>query len=79
MQDYNRRLSGPPESIADHIDEAIKRVQRLKPGQRLALHNELVKMTRDISFIPMIHEQTHGPYSEAAAHGGFDSQGNPVS
>jgi hypothetical protein len=77
MRGYNRKLNGPPESIADHVDEAIRRVQGLKPGQRLALHNELVKMTRDISFIRMIHEQTHGPYSDQAA-GHLDSQGNVI-
>jgi hypothetical protein len=73
MRSYNRGLSGPPESIADHIDQAIARVAGLGPKQRLAIHNEMTKLCRDISFIRMIAEQTHGPHSEAAV---MDSQGN---
>jgi hypothetical protein len=55
-----------PQSIADHIDDAIKRVAGLTPRQRLALHNELGKMMRDISLIRMVHESARGPWSEAA-------------
>ena len=79
MRSYNRKLSGPPESIADHIDQALDRVKGLGPKQRLALHNELTRMVRDISFLRMAMEaaRAHGPWSEAATH--MDSQGNPVS
>jgi hypothetical protein len=35
-----RRREGPPMSIADHIDDAIKHVAGLTPRQRLAVHNE---------------------------------------
>src|SRR6516162_6255492 len=74
-RDHNRPLSGPPESIADHIDQALDRVKGLGPKQRLALHNELTRMVRDISFLRMAMEaaHAHGPWSEQAVH---DSQGN---
>ena len=52
-------------SIADHIDDALRHVAGLTPRQRLAVHNEMVKMCRDISFIRMIAEQIRGPFSEA--------------
>jgi hypothetical protein len=42
-------------------------VANLNPRQRLALRNELMRMTRDISFVRLIAEQARGPYSEAAA------------
>jgi hypothetical protein len=60
-----RRREGPPQSIADHIDDALKHVAGLTPRQRLAVHNEMVKLCRDISFIRMIAEQIRGPFSEA--------------
>jgi hypothetical protein len=63
-----RRREGPPMSIADHIDDALKHVAGLTPKQRLAVHNEMTAMCRDISFIRMIAAQTHGPYSDQAAH-----------
>jgi hypothetical protein len=58
------RRDGPPESIADHIDEAIKHVAGLSPKQRLAVHNEMVKVCRDISFIKMIAESARDPWSK---------------
>ena len=63
-----RRREGPPMSIADHINDAIRRVAGLTPRQRLAVHNEMVRLTRDISFMKMVADQTRGPYSEAAGH-----------
>jgi hypothetical protein len=69
-----RRREGPPQSIADHVDDAIKHVAGLTPKQRLAVHNEMVKLCRDISFIRMIAEQTHGPWSEAAVQ----DEGRPL-
>jgi hypothetical protein len=76
MQDYNRKLSGLPESIADHIDQALDRVKGLGPKAKLALHNELTRMVRDISFLRMAMEsaRAHGPWSEHAVT--TDSQGN---
>jgi hypothetical protein len=62
------------QSIADHVEQAIDRVAGLGPKQRLALHSELVRMTRDISFIRLIHESTRGPYSEAAVQ----DEGRPL-
>jgi hypothetical protein len=53
-------------SIADHLDDAIKHVAGLTPKQRLAVHNEMTKMSRDISFIRMIADSARGPWSEAA-------------
>ena len=61
-----RRREGPPMSLADHIDDALKHVAGLTPRQRLAVHNEMTKMCRDISFIRMIAESARGPWSEAA-------------
>jgi hypothetical protein len=65
---YNRALSGPPQSIADHIDQAIARVAGLGPKQKLGLHNELTRMVRDISFLRMSMESAHahGPWSQQA-------------
>jgi hypothetical protein len=75
-RDHNRPLSGPPESIADHIDQALDRVKGLGPKAKLAVHNEMVKLSRDISYIRMVASQAHhmGPHSEAAVT--TDSQGN---
>jgi hypothetical protein len=56
-----------PQSIADHIDGALRHVAGLTPRQRQAACNEMVKLCRDISFIRMITAQTHGPYSDQAA------------
>jgi hypothetical protein len=55
------------------VQDAIARVKGLSPKQRLALRNTILAMTRDIGFIKLIHEQTHGPHSAAAV---TDSQGN---
>jgi hypothetical protein len=69
-----RRREGPPQSIADHINDAIRRVAGLTPRQRLAVHNEMVRLTRDISFMKMVADQTRGPYSEAAVQ----DEGRPL-
>ena len=67
--DYGARkpLSTEPESIEHHVQDAIARVQGLSPRQRLALRNELMRMTRDVGFIRCIHEQSRGPHSDQAA------------
>jgi hypothetical protein len=79
--DYGARkpLSTEPESIEHHVQDAIARVAGLSPRQRLALRNELMRMTRDISFIRCIHEQAHGqgPHSDQAAGIPMD-QGRPL-
>jgi hypothetical protein len=69
-----RRREGPPQSLADHIDDALKHVAGLTPKQRLGVHNAMVTMCRDISFIKMIAAQAHGPYSEAAVQ----DEGRPL-
>jgi hypothetical protein len=53
---------------------ARDRVKGLGPKQRLALHNEVVKMTRDIGFIKLVANSTHGPYSAAAVQ----DEGKPL-
>ena len=72
-----RPLSAAPESIENHVQDAIARVANLNPRQRLALRNELMRMTRDIGFIKCIHEQSLGPHSDAAAGVPMD-QGRPL-
>ena len=59
------------------MQDAIARVQGLSPKQRLALRNELMRMTRDIGFIKCIHEQSLGPHGDAAAGVPMD-QGRPL-
>jgi hypothetical protein len=70
-------LSDPPQSIEHHIDDAIARVADLSTKQKNALRNVLAAMCRDISFIRCVHEQTHGPHSDAAAGIPMD-QGRPL-
>jgi hypothetical protein len=69
-----RKREGPPMSIADHINDAIRRVADLTPRQRLAVHNEMGRLCRDISFMKMVADQTRGPYSEAAVQ----DEGRPL-
>ena len=73
--DYGGRAKGaPPQSLADHIDDALKHVAGLTAKQRLAVHNEMTKLCRDISFMKMVADQTRGPYSEAAVQ----DEGRPL-
>ena len=51
------------------MQDAIARVPDLSPRQRLALRNTVMAMTRDISFIKLIHDQTRGPWSAAVVWG----------
>jgi|SRR6516164_6901380 len=62
-----------PQSLADHVDLALDRVKGLGPKQRLALHNEIMRMLRDIQVIHLVAQSARGPHSEAAV---MDSQGN---
>jgi hypothetical protein len=64
-----KAFNGPPQSIEEHVQDALARVPDLSPKQRLALRNTLMTMTRDISFVRMIADQTRGPWSEAAVRG----------
>jgi hypothetical protein len=54
-----RKRVGSPASLADHID-ALKHVADLTPRQRLAVHNEMTKLCREVA------ESARGPWSEAA-------------
>ena len=58
-----------PQSLADHVDLALDRVKGLGPKQKLALHNELLRMLRDIEVIRLVAHSVRGPYSEAAVRG----------
>jgi hypothetical protein len=74
-----KALSGPPESLEAHIQDALARIPDLTGRQKLALHNTLRAMCRDISFIKLISEQAHqlGPHSDQAAGVPMD-QGRPL-
>jgi hypothetical protein len=55
--------------LADHVDLALDRVKGLGPKQRLALHNEILRMLRDIEVIRLVAHSARGPWSEAAVRG----------
>jgi hypothetical protein len=61
-------------SLEHHVQDAIAKIPDLSPRQKLALRNTIMAMTRDISFIRLIHEQTRGPWSEAAVQ----DEGRPL-
>jgi hypothetical protein len=61
-----------PQSLADHVDLAIDRVKGLGPKQRLALHNEICRMLRDIDVIRLVAHSAREP--GPATH--MDAQGN---
>jgi hypothetical protein len=69
-----RRREGPPQSIADHVDDALKHIAGLTPKQRLAVHNEICRMLRDIEVIRLVAHSVRGPYSEAAVQ----DEGRPL-
>jgi hypothetical protein len=70
--DYgDRRKGDPPQSLADHIDDAIARVPGLSAKQRNAVRGAMIAMTRDIGFSKLIHEQ-------ASAHAIPMDQGRPL-
>ena len=58
-----------PQSLADHVDLALDRVKGLGPKQRLAVHNEMLRMLRDIDVIRLVAHSARGPWSEAAVRG----------
>jgi hypothetical protein len=79
--DYRRSAGhaadGPPQSLADHVDQCLDRVKGLGPKQRLTLHNELLRLLRDVEVIRLVAAQGHGPHSDAAAGIPMD-QGRPL-
>jgi hypothetical protein len=66
-----------PQSLADHVDQALDRVKGLGPRQKLALHNELTRMLRDIEVIRLVAHSARGPWSDQAAGVPMD-QGRPL-
>jgi hypothetical protein len=58
-----------PQSLADHVDLALDRVKGLGPKQKLALHNEICRMLRDIEVIRLVAHSARGPWSDAAVRG----------
>jgi hypothetical protein len=68
-----------PQSIGDHIDGALSRVKGLGPQQRLAVHNEMVRLSKNIEYIHLVASQAHhlGPHSDQAA-GGPMLEGQPL-
>ena len=69
-QGRQHRAAGAAQSLADHVDLALDRVKGLGPKQRLALHNEMLRMLRDIEVIRLVAHSARGPWSEAADSGG---------
>jgi hypothetical protein len=71
--DYGARkpLSTLPESLADHIDDAIARVPDLSAKQRGAIKAAMTTMLRDIGFNKMMADQ-------AKAHTLPMDQGRPL-
>jgi hypothetical protein len=73
--DYRRNTgkaapTGPPQSLADHVDQCLDRVKGLGPRQKLALHNELLRLLRDVEVIRLVAAQARGagPHSTQAAN-----------
>jgi hypothetical protein len=71
--DYGARkpLSTPPESLADHIDDAIAKVPDLSAKQRNAVRAAMTTMLRDIGFNKMMADQSR-------AHAVPMDQGRPL-
>jgi len=71
--DYGARkpLSSPPESLADHVDDAIAKVPGLSAKQRGAVKAAMTTMLRDIGFNKMMADQ-------AKAHALPQDQGRPL-
>jgi hypothetical protein len=71
--DYAARkpLSSPPQSLADHIADAVARVPDLSAKQRAAVKAAMMVMVCDIGFSKLIHDQ-------ASAHAVPTDQGRPL-
>jgi hypothetical protein len=78
--DYAARkpLSGQPETLEHCIDDALALVD-LTGRQKNALRAELMRMTRSLDFIKLVHDQAHqlGLHSDQAAGVPMD-QGRPL-
>jgi hypothetical protein len=47
----------PPASISEHISHAVAKIPDLSPKQRNSVHAAMLALTRDISFVKMVHDQ----------------------
>ena len=47
----------PPQSISEHISSAVEKIPGLTGRQKNAVHAAMLAMTRDISFVKMVHDQ----------------------
>jgi hypothetical protein len=63
--------------LADHVDQCLDRVKGLGPKQRLSLHNELLRLLRDVEVIRLVAAQGQGPHGDQAAGVPMD-QGRPL-
>jgi hypothetical protein len=64
-------LASPPESLSDHVDDAIAKVPGLSAKQRSAVKAAMTTMLRDIGFNKMMADQ-------AKAHALPMDQGRPL-
>jgi len=55
-----------PQSLGDHVDLMLDRVKGLGRQQKLTLHNEVLRMLRDIQVIHLIMHSARGPWSQQA-------------
>jgi hypothetical protein len=57
--DYAARKpnSSPPETLSDHIDDAVGKVPGLSARERAAVKAAMTTMCRDIGFCKLIHDQ----------------------
>jgi hypothetical protein len=67
-----------PQSVEEHLTQAISKVPDISRRQRQALLHVLMATMRDIDFLRQLTAaaKASGPWSEAAVQGGSDSQGN---
>jgi hypothetical protein len=67
----DRRPGDPPQSLSDHIEDALAKVKGLSAQQRNAVRAAMTTMLRDIGFNKMMADQ-------AKAHALPMDQGRPL-
>jgi hypothetical protein len=55
-----------PQSLGDHVDLMLDRVKGLGRQQKLSLHNEVLRMLRDVQVIHLIMHSARGPWTQQA-------------
>jgi hypothetical protein len=55
-----------PQSLGDHVDLMLDRVKGLGRQQKLTLHNEVLRLLRDVQVIHLIMHSARGPWSQQA-------------